>query len=300
MKKHRRTQKNAERIRVFEVMHPWICVSYFMIVLLLSMLAIHPIYPLISFVAALALSIYLGGWHVSFKMLTWQFPLIALIACINPIFSKSGTTVLVEFGPSAITLEELMFGAAMGFMLVSIMLWFVNLSWIVPSDKLLSLFGGRAPRLSFMLSTMMRYIPHYIKRGKEIDQVTQACSAARVQTQSLRGRVRLISVLMAWNMEESLEMADAMKARGWGVSRKRSKYMPYHLKKHDIFVLSMLGVLGCICLTLLCLELASFHFYPTMSSLVFQPGYCVFIGLTFLPFCLIAFDYLRWRHVIYD
>lgn len=304
-RQNRKQKRNDSQIRtthtkgvqIFDLMHPAVLFGYFGVILVFSMLAIHPLYLALSFGAAFFLSIYLRGWRASFKTLAWQLPLVVLITFINPVFSSMGTTELFRIGLKAVHAEELVFGGCMGLMLVSVMLWFMNLTYVMPSEKMMSLFGGKAPMLSFMFTALMRQIPQFLKRSKQIDSSMKACTAAMSSTNRdiFSSRVRLTSVLMAWSMEDSLEMADAMKARGWASLSRRSSYRRYCFKQRDALALTVLFLFTVISVLLVWNELVMFQFYPEISPIVFQPGFLAFGILVMLPLGAAMADKLRWR-----
>ena len=62
--------------------------------------------------------------------------------------------------------------------------------------------------------------------------------------QTVRNYLRLSTVLMGWGMEDSLETADAMRARGWGAAKKRTSYQRSRFRRQD--------ALACIVLTACC------------------------------------------------
>ncbi|MGI6104811.1 MAG: energy-coupling factor transporter transmembrane component T [Raoultibacter sp.] len=288
---------NNARKHFFDSMHPAVLLAYFLVILAFSMLAFHPVFISLSCIGAILLSVFLRGWISTGKTLVWQLPLVVLIAIINPVFSSMGTTELFSIGDKVVHSEELIFGGCMGLMLITVMLWFANLSEVLGADKLRSLCGNKAPTLGFMLSAVMRQIPQLLKRGRAIDYSMRACtsSSSLANAKPLSSRVRLGSVLMAWSMENSLEMADAMKARGWNSTDSRSSYQRRSFRRRDVLGLVALFGLTIACLGLSLSELTSFHFYPIMTQLQFQLAYLVYALLVLLPVVSALVEYVRWR-----
>ena len=99
------------------------------------------------------------------------------------------------------------FGACMGAMLSCVLLWFSNASRALSSDKVMALFGNAAPTIGLMLSMAMRLVPQFMRRGAAVGDVQRACTSAGAAgpREGARSRLRLTSVLMGWDMEDSLD-----------------------------------------------------------------------------------------------
>ena len=212
----------------FDRYHPVVAFCYFAVLLVVEMAAMQPVYLAISFSAALACSVLLRGARATGRTLAWQLPLVAVIALANPLFSASGSTEIFRLGVRAFYLESFAFGACMGLMLATVLLTLESASRVFTSDRVMALFGNAAPTVGLMLSMTARLVPQFVRRGTDIGGVQRACTAARPPVgesegddaprarrgAALRDNLRLSSVLMGWSMEDSLETASAMKARG--------------------------------------------------------------------------------------
>lgn len=290
------SRKSTRELHAFDIFHPIVPLVFFAVILVFCMIAIHPVYVVLSFGGALAFAVYLKG-AAALKMLAWQTPLVLFVAFINPLFSTVGSTVLFSFGSKAFYAEALGFGACMGMMLVSVLLWFSNASAVLTSDKVMTVFGNSAPTIALMISMVMRLMPQFVQRGTQIDQVAQACSATQGQDikHTMGARVRLTSVLMAWSMENSLESADAMRARGWGVAKKRTTYQRYHFRAFDAVALTGLLLFAALNGILMNQAYGGFAFYPTMTPLSWWWGYIPYAALVVVPLMVCLVDDLRWK-----
>lgn len=280
----------------FDLYHPVVALLYFVAVLVFCMAAFQPVYLVLCAFASFVYGAYLRGWRTVVRSLTWQLPLLFIVTLANPLFSASGSTELFRIGVRAIYLESLAFGFYMGVMLVSAMLWFSNASQVLTSDKVMSLFGNAAPTLALVLSMTTRLVPQYVRRGSEIDAVQRATSAACPQNAKEKGlsRIRQVSVLMGWSMEDSLETADAMKARGWGTHAKRTTYRRHRFRSRDAVAVAILGTLIVINAFLAWTACSQFSFYPTMSTLTVWWGYLPYAALLFLPLAVQVGEDIRW------
>lgn len=291
----------------FDLYHPVVAFGYFAVLFVLSMATMQPVYIVISFVAALAYSVVLRGARATGRSLVWQLPLVLIIALANPLFSASGSTELFRIGLRAIYLESLVFGACMGLMLASILLIFSNASRALTSDKVMALFGNVAPVIGLMLSMAARLVPQFVRRGKDIGGVQRACTAACQETGdgtkrggrgdrgAIRSNLRLTSVLMGWSMEDSLETADAMKARGWGTSERRTTYQRYRFRSSDALVLVLVGTLALVSAVAAWAAYSQFEFYPTLVGFAPWWSYVPYALFALFPLMLEIKERLRWK-----
>lgn len=101
--------------------------------------------------------------------------------------------------------------------------------------------------------------------------------------QTVRNYLHLSTVLMGWGMEDSLETADAMRARGWGAAKKRTSYQCYRFRRQD--------ALACIVLAAFALSAAAsafaacqqFTFYPRIGGVAPWFSYAPYALLVLLP-----------------
>ena len=280
----------------FDRYHPAVAFGYFACMLAFSMAAMQPVYLALSLAAALAYSVVLRGMRATLRTALWQMPLILVMAVANPLFSAMGSTELFRIGLRAFYLESLVFGACMGAMLAGVLLWFSNASRVLSSDKVMALFGNAAPTIGLMLSMAMRLVPQFMRRGATVGDVQRACTSAGATglREGARSRLRMTSVLMGWGMEDSLETADAMRARGWGACARRTAYQRRRFRVRDGAALGVLAALAVPNAVLAYVACTQFHFYPTLSTLAVWWGYVPFAVLAFAPLALVLGEPSRW------
>lgn len=304
-------EKAVSRGACFGIFHPLVLLVFFLAVIFFTMFVIHPVYVGLSFAGALALCAYLQGIRRASMVLLAQIPLLVLVVGINPLFSSVGATELVHAGWYHLSLENVQFGVCMVMMLSAVVLWFANFFHIVSSDTLVSMVSKRIPIIGFMLSSVLRSVPRFARRGSQIAAVASACTSAGVQMgapakeQSTAGslqrratftsRIRLVSVLMSWSMEDSLETSDAMRARGWGAGVPRTTYLTYRFRWRDGAAMLVVTVLVLVSACLAWTAYQDFHFYPTMTNLTLWWGYLPFLLLCMVPCLVCGADALRER-----
>lgn len=296
---HRRDGKRVSdclKPTAFDRYHPVVAAAFFACAIAYSMVAFHPACIVASLVAGFCYSAYVRGLHASLRTALWQVPLVAIVAVANPIFSASGSTELFRLGLRAVYLESVVYGACMGGMLVSMMLWFSNASHVLSSDKVMSLLGNALPTLALVLSMALRLVPRFVQRGAEIDLVQNACARVRPSTakEKTASRIRMASVLMGWSMEDSLDVADAMRARGWGAAVRRTTYARHRFRSRDAVALATVLLLAGVCGAFAWSLCSQFSFYPRLSPSIawWQVVFC--FAFLCLPLFAQLGEEIRW------
>lgn len=110
----------------------------------------------------------------------------------------------------------------------------------------------------------------------------------------VKGRLRQSSVLMGWAMEDSLETADAMRARGWGACRQRTTYLPYRFTLRDAAVLLVLTVAAAVCIWASWTATNAYEFYPRLTPICAWWGYVPYAAWMFGPAALHLYETRRF------
>lgn len=278
----------------FGAFHPAVPAAYFVCALAFCMASMEPVSVILALVTGLALSVRLRGMRATLKSALWQLPLIAIITLANPLFSASGQTELFRIGPRAVYAESLAYGACMGGMLVAMILWFSNAAHILTSDKITALLGSKLPTLGLVINMTNRLVPQFARRGNVIMNARNATTAAAGQS-PIQTALRTSTTLMAWSMEDSLETATSMKARGWNSQTKRTTYSLQRFRTADALALAVVLALGAIAAFSQFIVVGAFAFYPTLSG--FAPWYLHVPEAVFLsiPLILEAWEVFSWR-----
>lgn len=275
----------------FDMAHPAVAAVYVVLTLVLTMGSVQPVLTVISLAGAFAYACCVRGVRASVASLRWQLPLVLLIAVANPLFSASGSTELFRIGLRAVYLESLCYGATMGALFVASVLWFQAASVMLSEDKVMALVGNAAPTLALMVSMCLRLIPRFVRQGRLVAAVQEvvepdgadAAGRTRRAIDAGRLRLRLSTVLMGWGLEDSLETADAMRARGWGAAPRRTSYTRFRFTARDAALVAALLAGGAVCAVIAAAATSQFQFYPTMSRLVVWWGYVPYALWMFVP-----------------
>lgn len=284
---------------VFQTYHPAVAFVYLACALALTMACMHPVYAALSLAGALACSCVCRGGRATALSLRWVVPLCLIVAVANPLFVASGSTELLRIGGRAIYLEALVYGLCSGAMFAAVFLWFASYAACMNSENSLALFGNVLPKVTLMVSQVLRLVPQFVSRGHAIAAVQDCASAAAPTSkkEQARGRMRIVSVLMGWGMEDALERSDAMRARGYDCGAKRTTYARFHFGHADMQA----------CIVIVCFALVSayvafrvcsgFAFYPVMSELPFWQVFVPYAIFLSTPVVLWLKDWWQWRKV---
>lgn len=282
------------RIHAFETSHPAVPAVYLGGTVLIAMFALQPVLVAISLAGALAASLAFRGVRATLRGLRWQLPAVGVICLVNPLFSASGSTELWRLGSVVIYLESLAFGACMGAMLVAVVLWLECASRVLTQDRVLELGARVLPTITLMTSMTAQLVPQLVRRGQVVRSTYAACTAASGTKDVRHAQVRMSDVLVAWAMEDSLERADAMRARGWGSTEARTTYRSVEFRARDATTLLCVVLLLLVNAFLAYVACSQWRFYPTMPQLMAWWGYVPYAVQVLLPAALELMGRSRW------
>jgi ABC-type cobalt transport system, permease component CbiQ and related transporters len=220
----------------FSGYHPGIPFLYFCFILFMTAFFTHPAVLAVSMVSALVYSVILNGMPALKFTFLELLPLMLVVALMNPLFSHSGVTILFYLNENPVTLESIVFGAVSAAAFFAVILVFSCFNKVMTSDKLMHLFGRLIPILSLMFSMTLRFVPRYKAQMKKISDA-QKCIGMDAShgniLQRIKNGVRIISILITWALENAIESADSMKARGFGLKR-RTSFSLFIWRKRDV------------------------------------------------------------------
>lgn len=265
--------------------HPLLNFVYFAVIIGVTMFSNHPAILLSSFITAWFYSVLLKGKKAMRFNFMVLLPVILITVLLNALNVHNGVTVLFYLNGNRITLEAIIFGFVQGIMLSSVIIWFTCFSAIVTEDKFIYLFGRIAPVIALTISMIFRFIPLLKNRFNEVS-TAQRCMGRRKNGRSLTRRIRQfgkeISILIAWSLEASIESADSMEARGYGL-RGRTSFHLFRLTGKERRILVLMLVLGVICIVACAMDYTNIYYYPKLLL----PPLSFVQGISILSFCIL-------------
>ena len=261
-----------EKIDTFSTFHPVINFTFYVGAFVLGMMLIHPVFLLISAVAAMAYYITVKGRKAA-GFISGMIPLFLMLSFVNPLFNTYGDRVLFTWwNGRPYTLEALCYGTALAAMVVTILLWFASYSFVMTSDKFLYLFGRAVPSVSLVLTMILRLLPNYEKKIAQISSARKSIGMSAengTPGEKMEHGLTIVSAMTSWALEGGIIMADSMRSRGFGAG-KRTTFSLYRFEKRDKSLLVIMA--GLLAIVIFCCVMggSSAEYTPdfsvTMSS----------------------------------
>ena len=271
----------------FSSYHPLVIFLYFGILLTFSMLSMQPVCLLISAICAAFYYVTLKGAKAGRLLLRGVLPVFLLTVIINPAFSHEGETIL-RYLPTGnpLTLESIVYGIAAGIMMIGLLLWFACFSETVTSDKFVYLFGRIIPALSLLLSMTLRFVPRFISQFDTVRDVQRMMGRDTDDGRLLKrikNAVACFSIVVTWSMENAIETADSMKARGYG-TKKRTAYSIYKWDDRDRSTLVFLIFCGLFLLSGGLAGKLFWRYFPSVRGILTEP-LTILLEISFFMLC---------------
>lgn len=227
-------------MRGFKMYHPLINFIYFISVISLAMFLMHPICLTLAFISSLIYLVKLKGIRYVLKNACLMLPILISTALINPAFNHKGATILYYFkSGNPLTLESIVYGLAAAVMLVTVIHLFMAYTEVVTSDKLIYLFGRLLPSISLILSMILGFVPKFKRQLKAISKAQKGIGRDLSEgniLQRIGQGLSILSILITWVLEESVQTADSMQSRGYGL-KGRTTFSIFIFTKRDWAVL---------------------------------------------------------------
>ena len=200
-----------------------------------------------------------------------------------------------------VTLESIVYGLASGLMLAGVISWFSVFHEVMTSDKFMYLFGKVVPAFSLLLSMTLRFVPRFTAQIKRVAE-SQQCIGRNVNNGKLYERaahgLKILSITTTWALENSVETADSMKSRAYGL-RGRTNFSIYRFDRRDGALLAfLLGTTG-VLLTCMHLRKLKILYFPVFIMNETTTGavilYILYGILCMLPLILNILEDIKWR-----
>lgn len=286
-------------MRNFSALHPVSLLVYFLCVISIGMFVGNPVFYILSLAGALCYYALLGRQQFRRDL---RFYLIAflLIALANPLFSHNGRTEMFFLNGRPVTMEATIYGFAVAAMITATIYWFKSFNILMTSDKLLYLFGRAMPQLSVVLSSALRYIPLFRRQTKKIkqSQIAMGLYSDENYIDNAKGTMRVFSVMISWSLENAIDSADSMRARGYGL-KGRTQFSIFCFRAPDVLLIAASILLSAVTVAGIAAGAADFTYYPKLSALPVTPRsiivYASYGLLAFYPCLCEVKENLRWN-----
>ncbi|MCS1350013.1 energy-coupling factor transporter transmembrane component T [Mechercharimyces sp. CAU 1602] len=232
----------------FQALHPAITVFYYVGALSLLFLLFHPLFIVTGVTLLLAMNFLYDGGKGVWKWKGMMLITTILLIVVNVITSQRGSVILWQGERYRITGESLLYGTMMAGMIVAVIMLFISYQQVVTADKFLYLFARLLPQWAMLTMLAVRFMPLLRERLSEIEKVQRVRLGEGTPgwKKRMQRKMKQLEVLLTWSLEEGLQSADSMRARGYGVGR-RTAYVYWRWRMRDSWSLFILGALMLFC-----------------------------------------------------
>ena len=284
----------------FDAFHPMVSLCYVTAALVFCMAAMQPVYLLISFAGAFAYGIVLRGPRIAVRSLAWQLPPRRGRRVGEPAVFRVWLHGAVSHRLSCVLSRKLrvrlLHGPYAGNRVHAVLECVARSVFRQDHGAVRRFCANDRPDAVHDNTPLCR---SSCGAAAMIDAVQRACTAARPACAEKGGTrlgyLRSASVLMGWSMEDSLETAAAMKAKGWGAG----------FATYDVQALSV-SASRC---TRACMGwraragvrgsgrggVRAIRFYPIIEGVAPWWSYLPYAAFVALPLAMSAKERARWR-----
>lgn len=208
---------------------------YFTAVIACAVSFNHPMFVAVAYLCAFTYSVKLK------KLRAFIFNLVLIVfigvyAMYYSSYNHFGVTNLwSNFIDNYITLESVVYGAVLGVIISTVVMWMSCVHAIVSSDKIIYLFGRVVPKLSLFLSIILRTVPRIKSYARKVN-ISQSCIGRGVSQGNIFYRIknafRMVSAIVTWTLENFIESSQSMKNRGYEL-KGRTAFSIYRFDARD-------------------------------------------------------------------
>lgn len=280
--------------------HPAVLVCFFAGAIGFGAVFRHPAYVLAGLACSAGFYLLLRGKR-GLRTLAAFLPVCFFLMAVNPLLNTQGTHVLGMVFGRPYTAEALLYGAVIAGMLLSVLLWFGCLQQVLPQDRWVGLFGGRAPSITLFVCMTLRLIPELSGRAERILTARRAIGRGAEGgslRQKLSAGMEALSALASWALEGSVVTADSMRARGYGTGR-RSSFLLCRMRMSDGCLLAWMAFFAAAVTAFAASGAVRADFTPEFCvapvSGRYAWGLCFYCGYLLIPIVLHCKEAVQWH-----
>ncbi len=277
----------------FTKLNPKTTFLFFVFIIVLTLVLFHPVYLALSLVSSLTYKIKLKGKAALKSFFKFNIPLIVFVAVFNMLFTHYGETLFFTVSDMRFTFESLFYGFCQGMLFSSVMMWFDCYCTVITSERFLAVFGKIAPNLALLFSMVLTFIPRLKRNAAQINDARQLIKNSGNR---LKKSADNFSALITMTLEESIEVSDSMRARGF--TQDRSVYSKYRFALKDIIIMAVSVLLTVFIIIMKASGKIDFVFEPEiyMKGLSFI-AVLAYAAISFFPLLIDLTEDIRWLYL---
>ena len=168
------------------------------------------------------------------------------------------------------------------------------------SDKIIYLFGRIAPKVSLLISMILRFIPKLSAHFREVRNARKniGCDITDGNfKERIANGVRVISAMLQWVMENSIDTANSLESRGYGLA-KRTSFSLFKIEKRDVIIILLVLVCDICVMWGYFGGILEFEYFPMISEVKWNvPLTVVYVMLCIMPLILDMAEERKWRYI---
>lgn len=287
----------------FSTYHPAVNFTFFCAVIGFAIFIVHPLFLMAALAASFTYAVILMGKGMVKLFLFGMIPVILIVTAVNMLTNPRGDTVLFYTEYSQITMEAMLYGIMTGVLLASVMMWFACFGKVMTGDKLMYLFGRVVPAAAMIFTMVLRFIPAYRKQIVKISDaqkgLNKSLTDGKAADRAHHG-IKIVSIMFTWALENSIETADSMKARGYGLG-KRSTFSLYRFDRRDAMAFTCIVIMVFVVIAAMAAGMNDIEFYPHIiipdmgaASVIVC---AIYILLCFMPTMIQIKEVIVWKYL---
>lgn len=257
---------------------PFCTLAWVTAISVLALIYDHPFYLAAFFLATLPVVFAAGVRREWAEMMRYTLFMCFTLVVLNVFFNQQGSHVLWRapfiipvIGAIGVTVEALIFGAAMSLRLLTIISAFVILTLTIhPDGLMLVLTRLKIPyRVVLVAALSLRFIPTLLG---DLSRLTDVQRSRGVNLdrgnfiRRIRSRSAVILPLLSNSLERAVQLAEAMEARAFGSAIKRSYFRAVVMDDSDRLTLVPVLIAFVLGVTLRLAGSGTFQYFPSAGN----------------------------------
>ena len=206
-----------------------------------------------------------------------MIPMILVTGLINIILVDAGNKVLFTIFNKAVTLEILIYVLVTSMKLLVIIYLFNILGILLDTDKAVSYFSKRSPRITLIVLLCLKLVPNMKKRINSLKNTYMVRGLnleATNKKEAVKSYIPVLSILLEDSLEKSFDIGESAYVRGFG-SGKRSQYEKEKLLFRDYLIIIYFIGISTYHLLFYALGKIDYDVYGSDNLLRFINGYSI-------------------------
>lgn len=224
----------------FSKMHPLTQFIFFIASIAAVIVNSNPVFAAVSlFFALFYRAMRIKSLKIIKEILLYIL-LVGIAALAVTLSCHNGKTVYLFINDNAITKEAIILGISYGLKLSAIVCWFSGMVNVMTAERLVFVLSRISSRLAVFVSRIMKFFPTMRQRYVSILKTqNNIYSGHKNLKRKIHIRLRSISALVTWSIENSADNSDAMYARGYGLSG-RTSFSIYSFRRLDYIIILLI------------------------------------------------------------